>query len=301
MAYRIDEIQLNNFGPIRSFSCDHFAPINLIIGERRTGKTTLLKAMYSALRAIEEYKRGKNARPFHAILAERLRWTFQSEQLGDLVSKSGGPLRMEMVTCSDTVQYQFSAAATHKVAKTVPPEKNKAGHSVFIPEREVLTAMSNILDSRLIDSAFGHDDAEHDLAKLISLSPLRHTTDPAVCRICKRLSDIINGRVLQDQETGRWFFKNRRNQRFALSIVSAAVKKIAALEILLSSGWLNENSVLFFDDFEGTLQPDDICELLEVVTELARTTGIRVFISSGSYILLKKRKRLIDTRSKRDT
>ena len=73
-----------------------------------------------------------------------------------------------------------------------------------------------------------------------------------------------------------------------MGTVSAAVKKIAALEILLSSGRLNEDSVLFFDDFEGTLQPDDICELLEVIAQITHTTGIQVFISSGSYILLKK-------------
>ncbi len=39
MDYRIDEVQLKNFGMIEDFSSDQFANINLIIGENGTGKT----------------------------------------------------------------------------------------------------------------------------------------------------------------------------------------------------------------------------------------------------------------------
>ena len=50
MAYKIEELQLQNFGMVGDFHCDKFSNINLIIGENGTGKTFLLKALYCSIR-----------------------------------------------------------------------------------------------------------------------------------------------------------------------------------------------------------------------------------------------------------
>lgn len=67
MAYRIEELQLKNFGMIEKFHCNQFSNINLIIGENGTGKTFLLKALYSAVKSLEEYKRGDDITPINDI------------------------------------------------------------------------------------------------------------------------------------------------------------------------------------------------------------------------------------------
>ena len=64
MSYRIEDLQLKNFGMIDEFHCDQFSNINLIIGENGTGKTFLLKALYSAIKALEEYKLQPLINPF---------------------------------------------------------------------------------------------------------------------------------------------------------------------------------------------------------------------------------------------
>ena len=58
MENKIQEVKLENYGAIDKFQCNHFSNINLIIGENGTGKTFLLKALYSAVRSMEEYRRG---------------------------------------------------------------------------------------------------------------------------------------------------------------------------------------------------------------------------------------------------
>lgn len=88
MSYKIEELQLKNFGIIGDFHCNQFSNINLIIGENGTGKTFLLKALYSAVKAMEEYKRGDDISPMNDILSEKLRWTYQVDKLGDIVSKN---------------------------------------------------------------------------------------------------------------------------------------------------------------------------------------------------------------------
>lgn len=84
MGYKITQARLKNFGILGEFS-----NINLIIGENGTGKTFLLKALYSAVRSVEEYRRGDDIKTISEVLSEKLRWTFQVEKLGDMVFKIG--------------------------------------------------------------------------------------------------------------------------------------------------------------------------------------------------------------------
>lgn len=88
MGNTIKEFELNNYGPLPSFHTDRISNINLVIGENGTGKTFFLKALYSAVKTAEEYKRGDDIRSFSDVLSEKLRWTFQIEKLGDMVSRS---------------------------------------------------------------------------------------------------------------------------------------------------------------------------------------------------------------------
>ena len=75
MRYRIDSIRLNNYGMIEEFSSNQFSNINLIIGENGTGKTFLLKALYSAVRSLEESKRGDDIKPIMDI-SGRQAWRY---------------------------------------------------------------------------------------------------------------------------------------------------------------------------------------------------------------------------------
>ena len=85
----INQIKLDNFGPLANIDWKDLSPINLIVGDNGSGKTFLLKAIYSSLRTLEEYKRGNDQRAITEILADKLYWTFQVEKIGDLITKGG--------------------------------------------------------------------------------------------------------------------------------------------------------------------------------------------------------------------
>lgn len=87
MSFKIESLEIKNYGNIESFKCDSFSNINLVIGENATGKTFLLKALYSAIRSMEDYRRGDDVRSMNDILSEKLRWTFQVDKLGDIVRR----------------------------------------------------------------------------------------------------------------------------------------------------------------------------------------------------------------------
>ena len=93
----LQQIILENFCQHEQLQWQSLQNINLIIGENSSGKTILLKAIYSALRVLEQFGKGNDKRELADILAEKLYWTFQVEALGDLVEKGKSALNFSMI------------------------------------------------------------------------------------------------------------------------------------------------------------------------------------------------------------
>lgn len=289
MAYKIENLQLKNFGMLEEFQCNEFSNINLIIGENGTGKTFLLKALYSAVKTMEEYKRGDDITPINDILSEKLRWTFQVDKLGDIVSKSadeGLDFRMKLNKAS--LEYQFSKSAASKVGAVDPVLSGKDGNSIFIPAKEVLSLFSVILKSREIDKAFGFDDTYYDLAKALRISPSRGKNYTVFAESRKVVGDVIDGKVDYDENSGKWYYRNKKNQKFSIGATSEGVKKIAIMDRLLANGYLNADSIIFIDEIESALHPKAVCQFLDMIDNIANEMGIQVFITSHSYFVIKK-------------
>lgn len=192
MGYKISKVQLKNYGMIEQFSNDRFSNINLIIGENGTGKTFLLKALYSAVRSLEEYKRGDDIKPISEVVSEKLRWTYQVERLGDMVFRSAQDgLSLDVQLGNDGINYQFSQSASSKVGTAMTLNEGKEGNSIFIPAKEVLSLFSVILKSREVDRVFGFDDTYYDLVKALGISPSRGKNYTMFANSRKLVSDGI--------------------------------------------------------------------------------------------------------------
>lgn len=289
MNNKIASVSLNEYGMIPSFDCQSFSNINLVIGENGTGKTFLLKALYSATRAMEEYKRGDDIKTINEVLAEKLRWTFQVDKLGDMVTRSSNEsLIFEMKLGTDQIGYQFSSSATSKVVTATAPSGKRETNSIFIPAKEVLSLYSIILKSREVDKSFGFDDTYYDLVKALRISPKKGKNYTAFSNSQKLLNSVIDGKVEYDERSGKWFYKNNRSQKFSIGATSEGVKKISIMDRLLSNGYLDNQSIIFIDEIESALHPTAICQFLDMVAKIATDMDLQFFISSHSYFVIKK-------------
>ena len=126
----LNNITIENFGPLTEMAWSNVGKINLVIGANDSGKTFLLKALYTAVRTLEEYRRGDERRSASEILAEKLYWTFQPEKIGDLVTKGAdGPILFSIKMDQKMFQYGFGRDTTKQISSIenhVPPRENNS-------------------------------------------------------------------------------------------------------------------------------------------------------------------------------
>lgn len=282
----IKKTKLINFGPIRQLNYGKFGKINLLIGPNRSGKTTLMKALYAAVKSIELCGRGKNIKKINEILFDNLYWTFQTDRIGDIVTRpENGSLSFEMTeTNGDSLSFSFSPKAEKQIVSVSNSCSPRDTDSVFIPAKEVLSLLDVIIQSRE-DQIFGFDNTYYDLAKA-----LRPTSKGKNYKVFsdsrKKLEGLIDGKLEFDKALKKWVFTQGRF-RFDIALTSEGTKKIAILDTLLGNHYLSRDSIIFIDEPEAGLHPRLLVEFMNILTQLAGT-GIQIFIASHSYFVIKK-------------
>jgi len=264
-------------------------PINLVIGNNGSGKTFLLKSLYTAMRTLEEYRRGDDPRTAEEILWDKLYWTFQPDQkrIGDLVTRGAAEgLRFSCSVDGNAFSYGFNSE-TEKVFtpfdNQVPP---RSSNSVFLPAKEVLSLQKIILKSRDREQDFGFDDTYVDLARVLAQSTTQGKNYYEFADSRRRLEDMLGGKIEFDAVSDRWRFRKGADW-FPIGMTAEGVKKIAILDTLLGNRYVTPDSIFFIDEPEAALHPSALTLLLDIVATLA-ARGIQFFMASHSYFVVKK-------------
>ncbi len=283
----ITSVTIKNFGPITSLQWDALGAINLLIGVNATGKTFLLKALYTLIRASEEFGKGNDPRSFEEVLADKLYWTFQVEKFSELISKKGdGRLKMEMAADHGTCAYSFGEKTTNTITDCHNHFQKRDDNSVFLPAKEVLSLFKVIRMSREQMKVFGFDDTYYDLVKAFEIPPQKGRNFKNFSEARHALEEIVKGRLTFDPATGQWSFQRER-YIYSINIVSEGIKKIAILDNLLGNRYLTPGSVLFIDEPESALHPEALSQFLDIITMLTKE-GMQVFMATHSYFTIKK-------------
>lgn len=292
----IHSLTAKNFMNHTEFSSGEFASVNLFVGINDTGKTGLLKLLYSSTRTVEEYsKKKKNNDVFlKKILAEKLFSVFQPGKrgLGELVSKpKKDKLSVEVLfenkDYSDRLYFTFGETTTTTIndcqddIKMIPD----GFHSLFLPPKEVLTTLKAIRATR--DNLFmtDFDDTYLDLIRALSIPSLQGNYAKKLKDFRTDLENLFDGRIVQSEDD-EFIFK-KGNIEFPVSLTAEGIKKIGILTTLINNRQLNSNSILFIDEPENSLHPHAIRELVKMLYQLA-SAGVQIFLATHNYFVLKQ-------------
>lgn len=283
----INNFEIKNFGPLKHIQCDRLGNINLIIANNGSGKTILLKALYTGIKTLEEYKRGNEPRSAAEILADKLYWTFEIEKLGDLVQKgTTEALYFKLNLDDQDFIYGFGKDTTKLIQHLENNTPPRSSNSIFFPPKEVLSLYHIILESREQAQIFGFDNTYLDLARALRQSSQKGKNYDAFAKSRKNLSNLLDGKIEYDEKLGHWQFK-KGNQKFPIGLTAEGIKKISILDTLLGNRYLDPNSIIFIDEIEAALHPTAISKFLDIIAMLAEC-GIQFFIASHSYFVIKK-------------
>jgi len=278
----ISKIKVSNFGPLARLDWNP-GMLNVIIGENGTGKTLLLKLLYSIVRTREEFKRGNDKRNLRNVLDEKLIWTFQPDKLSDLVTKRKKACKISCTVDNRKFEFSFGTSAEKGVGEVADSQPRDA-LSIFFPAKEVLSISHIVRHSRDIMKEFGFDDTYLDLINALEAEPTKGRNYESFSSSRRALGDLLGGKLVRDE--GAWIFK-KGNERYPISLTAEGIRRIAIIDRLLGNRTLSMKSILFIDEPEAVLHPNAINVFIDMLTELGRA-GMQIFMATHSYLVLKK-------------
>ena len=261
-----------------------FSPgINVFIGTNSTGKTHVIKLMYSLLKVCEWSHLGQDITSRDIIeqeLAKKLQGVFQPERTGRLVRRKGRGNNSSIIDMTyadleihanissrDTVTLDYG-----HVPKPVSP--------LYIPPHEFLSKSEGFI-AAYTNRESSFDETYYDLSVALDATLLRGPRLAEIRDLIDPLENAINGNVIN--ENGRFYVKFKSGGKYEAPLVSEGFRKIAELIYLINNGSLTKNGILFWDEPEANLNPKMTVLIVDLLKILA-SRGVQIFVATHDYL-----------------
>jgi predicted ATP-binding protein involved in virulence len=288
---QIARIRLSNFTAFEQF--DHtFSPgLTVVTGTNGTGKTHLLKVMYSAC-AIT------NGEDREYSFAQKLTNVFRpyGDRIGRLARRQATSVTSSvLIETRDgrSLTYKFSnhtAEATNVRSSMQAAWKARQIVSAFIPVKEMLAhAPGFVATTARRELAF--EDVYPDIIKLAYLPRLKGPAKQDRKQLLGKLEKAVDGKVITK---GEHFFLKSAQGELEFSLLAEGMRKLALIWLLIQNGTLLGGSILFWDEPEANLNPKLMEQLVDVMLELQRN-GVQIILTTHNNVLL----RYIDLKRKK--
>lgn len=279
---KLKALVLQNFTAFEKLTLDFSSGINVLIGINGTGKTHLLKLLYSSCSITEETgvtlstKLIQNFRPFEDRIGRLIRRTGKSSTAKIVITREGD-LKLTASFTNHTKD-QLKINIVNRAAWL----ENKVT-SVFIPVKEML-AHAPGFRSLYARREVSFEGVYADIVDLAYLPKLNGPIDRDRTRLLNALQKAIEGKVVTK---GEFFFLKNKQGDLEFSLLAEGMRKLALIWLLIQNGTLLSGTILFWDEPEANINPSLMGEVVEVILELQRL-GVQVFLTTHNYVLLKE-------------
>jgi len=289
----IKKVTIRNLTVFAESELEFGKNLNVIIGENGTGKTHLLKLLYSVL-AVSFDARKKSHSPlptkilYQLQLAEKLVNVFKSESLGRIVRRKQGrercDIQLEFLNSAFDIAFDFATQSKSEVNIEKIPEQWSNIAPAYLPTRELLTIYPNF-----VAVYEGHylefEETWRDTCLLLGGLLQKGLKEKKIRTLLAPLEEAMNGQIELDKN-GR-FYLNNSSGRIEIPLVAEGYRKLGMLARLIATGALLEKGYLFWDEPEANLNPRIIKKVAKSILDLS-VSGIQVFIATHSLFLLRE-------------
>ena len=281
------KIKMLNFTVFDKLELELSKGINVFVGVNGTGKTHIMKVLYSACQAVDTKVSfpQKIVRCFYPDDYRISRLARRKRGNNDVyVLISGNDIDD---TKAKTITVNFNLKTKKWDADITGDdgwEKLRSLTSTFIPAKEILSNAYN-LNAAAEKNNVSFDDTYLDIVNSakIDISVGKDTEQRK--KLLKRIEQIIEGKVSFDPKRDEFYLKHH-NSRLEFNLVAEGIRKIALIWQLVKNGTLEKGSVLFWDEPEANINPIHIPTIVDMLLELQRD-GVQIFVATHDYILAK--------------
>ena len=282
----ISRIEIKDFLVFKNvFTADFCSGVNVLTGGNGTGKTTLMKTLYAFCNMSSSSKIINSSLEVNQPFIVKRYFTTVSEHV-EPSKELNGTLRLFDKDISEEAVLTIEIDS-NLISESVKPfwdnlellrkwaEKNV--QSVYIPEKDLLS------NSKGLPETYEYGKAQYTQCEIDLVKKARILADTPEQPLYKKICSIIDG---QPENDGQSFYMKRNNVsvRIPFSIEASGYRKFGLLATLIRNEQIKENSILFWDEPENSLNPELIPVLVDILLELSRN-GVQIFIATHSEIL----------------
>ena len=283
----IEKLKVKNFTVFKNLELEFVDGINIFVGENGTGKTHIMKMLYSACQSSRE----------DVMFSHKLVKVFKPDGLliKRLVSHGETISNIKVSTKKSEIKLNFSNSTKKWEAKieneTLWEEENKNLISTYIPAKDILTNAYQF-ESAYLKNVIDFDETFLDIIATVKIDVTLNNENSNKEKYMKLLKKVINGGVEVIDEKFYLSSDNTRraaenvNENIEFQLIAEGWRKLALLWQLIKNGTLEKGTVLFWDEPEANINPIAIPILVKVLLELQKE-GVQIFIATHDYILAK--------------
>ena len=298
--YPLTRFEADGFGPLDKVDIQLSPGLNVITGDNATGKSQLLKLLYTGTRSLYDAD-APTKNELSSDIAKALLGVFRPDQLGRLArrvrGRSRASIKLTYEGISDPLGFNFASNSQKDVKIDSFPQTKLVDIPVFFPSRELLSlypGLVSLFETREVE----FDETWRDTALLLGRTALLGSPGKDANKLLSPLLSEIEGTVLE--ENGRFYVRlpsgTAGTGKIEAHLVSEGFRKLAMIIRLVSNGVLLEGGYLFWDEPEANLNPKTQRAVARAITDLARN-GTQVFVATHSVFLLREFELLLEEES----
>lgn len=288
----LTRLNLQNFTVYSQAELRFSAGLNVLVGENGTGKTHVLKLLYSALSCSWALNPGgglaATQQAWQHTIGQKLLGVFRPEALGRLARRRQGRERCDVeVSFLDPDLDIFFSLATNSRSEVVMPAVPKATIELapaYLPSRELMSiypGFVSLYEGRYLE----FEETWRDTCVLLGAPTLKGPREAVAAELLVPLEQAMGGKIVLDAN-GR-FYLRISSGKMEMPLVAEGLRKLAMLARLIANGTLLDQGFLFWDEPEANLNPRVIRTVARTIVDLSNS-GIQVFIATHSLFLLRE-------------
>lgn len=282
----IEKISLENFTVFEKMELEFTEGINVFIGENGTGKTHLMKVLYSACQATKRdvdfrQKLVRTMLPDDYKIARLIRRKQGNSTAKIKITAKSGNSR-KCLEARFSIKTKKWDADMEGVEGWERELKNISG--IFIPAKEILSNSYN-LNAAVQMNNVKFDDTYLDIinASKIDISAGRNAFEKE--KKLKMMECITKGKTVYEAKEDEFYLKIG-NSKQEFNLIAEGIRKVALIWQLIKNGALENGTVLFWDEPEANLNPVHIPIIVELLLMLQRN-GVQIFVATHDYVMAK--------------